>query len=199
MLIRIRMLNEQLTAIEGQDRTWHDRPGPTYAREVVPACVHEVVRGHHLAPRDRVLALLPFYAGLCIAEAVGLDVDDVRFSVRKGTLRVHGKGATLRELPIHPPLRTDLQFSSRLLQDYPAYPTCSFRRAPHRCCGATVAECQWVPTGDVSDRRVRRRRCYLSSVWILERARTPIIPARWAFPLSRHDQHTTFILRWIQA
>jgi hypothetical protein len=63
----------------------------------------------HPAPRDRVLALLPFYAGLRIAEAVGLDLDDVRLSARKGTLRVHGKGSTLRELPIHSQLRTDLQ------------------------------------------------------------------------------------------
>jgi integrase/recombinase XerC len=33
----------------------------------------------------------------------------VRLSGRKGTLRVHGKAATLRELPIHPQLRSDLQ------------------------------------------------------------------------------------------
>jgi len=63
----------------------------------------------HPAPRDRVLALLPFYAGLRVAEAVGLDLGDVRLSARKGILRVHGKGATLRELPIHPQLRADLQ------------------------------------------------------------------------------------------
>jgi integrase/recombinase XerC len=66
-----------------------------------------------------VLALLPFYAGLRIAEAVGLDVDDVRLSARKGTLRVHGKGDTLRELPIHLQLRTDLQLG---LDERPKWP-----------------------------------------------------------------------------
>lgn len=71
----------------------------------------------HPAPRDRVLALLPFYAGLRIAEAVGLD--DVRLSARKGTLRVHGKGATLRELPIHPQLRSDLQLWLDKRPDWP--------------------------------------------------------------------------------
>jgi len=40
-------------------------------------------------PRDRVLALIPFYAGLRIGETVALDVDDVRVSARKG-LRVAG-------------------------------------------------------------------------------------------------------------
>ena len=73
----------------------------------------------HPAPRDRVLALLPFYAGLRIAEAVGLDVDDVHLSARQGTLRVHGKGDTLRELPIHPQLRTDLQLWLDERPDWP--------------------------------------------------------------------------------
>jgi integrase/recombinase XerC len=77
----------------------------------------------HSAPRDRVLALLPFYAGLRIAEAVGLDVDDVRLSARKGTLRVHGKRATLRELPIHPQLRTDLQLWLDERPDWPGAQT----------------------------------------------------------------------------
>ena len=77
----------------------------------------------HPTPRDRVLALLPFYAGLRIAEAVGLDIDDVRLSARKGTLRVHGKGATLRELPIHPQLRTDLQLWLNERPDWPGAQT----------------------------------------------------------------------------
>jgi integrase/recombinase XerC len=55
-----------------------------------------------------VLALLPFYAGLRIAETVALDLDDIALSARKGTLRVRGKGATVRELPIHPQLRAEL-------------------------------------------------------------------------------------------
>ena len=62
----------------------------------------------HPAPRDRVLALLPFYAALRIAETVALDLDDIALSARKGTLRVRGKGATVRELPVHPQLRAEL-------------------------------------------------------------------------------------------
>jgi site-specific recombinase XerD len=77
----------------------------------------------HPTPRDRVLALLPFYAGLRIAEAVGLDIDNVHLSARKGTLRVHGKGATLRELPIHPQLRTDLQLWLNERPDWPGAQT----------------------------------------------------------------------------
>ena len=63
----------------------------------------------HPAPRDRVLALLPFYAGLRIAEAIGLDLDDVRLSARKGELRVHSKGEKIRTVPIHPELGADLR------------------------------------------------------------------------------------------
>jgi integrase/recombinase XerC len=58
--------------------------------------------------RDRALALVPFYAGTRIAETVALDLDDVRLSARKGALRVLGKGDRLREVPIHPQLRTAL-------------------------------------------------------------------------------------------
>jgi integrase/recombinase XerC len=59
-------------------------------------------------PRDRAIALVPFYAGTRIAEIVGLDVDDVRLSARKGFLRILGKGEKVREIPIHPELRTAL-------------------------------------------------------------------------------------------
>jgi integrase len=60
------------------------------------------------SPRDRAIALIPFYAGARIAEIVGLDVDDVRLSVRKGVLRIVGKGEQVREIPIHPQLRATL-------------------------------------------------------------------------------------------
>lgn len=51
-------------------------------------------------PRDRALALLPFYAGLRIGEAVGLDVDDIRQSARRALLVVRaGKGDRYREVP----------------------------------------------------------------------------------------------------
>jgi site-specific recombinase XerD len=58
--------------------------------------------------RDRALALVPFYAGTRIGETVGLDVDDVRLSARKGVLRVLGKGQRVREIPVHAQLRTAL-------------------------------------------------------------------------------------------
>jgi len=60
------------------------------------------------SPRDRAIALVPFYAGTRIAEIVGLDTDDVRLSARKGILRIRGKGEKVREIPIHPQLRATL-------------------------------------------------------------------------------------------
>ncbi|MGH7736214.1 MAG: tyrosine-type recombinase/integrase, partial [Gemmatimonadales bacterium] len=51
-------------------------------------------------PRDRLLALLPFYAGLRIGDAVALDVPDIRMSARRGHLIVYGKGGKIREVPI---------------------------------------------------------------------------------------------------
>ncbi|MCA1679581.1 MAG: phage integrase N-terminal SAM-like domain-containing protein [Actinobacteria bacterium] len=48
------------------------------------------------SPRDRAIALVPFYAGTRIAEITRLDVDDVRLSARKGILRILGKGAHTR-------------------------------------------------------------------------------------------------------
>jgi site-specific recombinase XerD len=55
--------------------------------------------------RDRLLARLPFYAGLRISDAVALDLDDVRMSARRGVFRVFGKGGKVREVPIHAELR----------------------------------------------------------------------------------------------
>lgn len=60
------------------------------------------------SPRDKAVALIPYYAGARISEIVGLDVDDVRLSARKGSLRLYGKGEKVREVPIHPPLRAVL-------------------------------------------------------------------------------------------
>jgi integrase/recombinase XerC len=60
------------------------------------------------SPRDTALALVPFYAGARIAETVGLDVDDVALSARKGELRILGKGERVRHVPVHPPLRKAL-------------------------------------------------------------------------------------------
>jgi len=71
------------------------------------------------SPRDRVLALPPVYAGLRVSETVALNTDDLRLSARKGNLRVRGKGTTVRDLPIHPQLRNDLQ---TWLDERPGWP-----------------------------------------------------------------------------
>jgi len=66
---------------------------------------------HEASVRDRVAALLPYYAGLRDSEVVGLDMDDVRLSARKGELRVLGKGrdgGKVRTVPIHAELRSVL-------------------------------------------------------------------------------------------
>lgn len=62
--------------------------------------------------RDQAIGALPYYAGLRISEVVGLDVDDIQLSARKGTLRILGKGrdgGKLREVPIHAELRAVLR------------------------------------------------------------------------------------------
>lgn len=74
------------------------RPAVKFLREVE----------NRASPRDKAVALVPFYAGTRISETVGLDVDDVRLSARKGILRVYGKGEKVREIPIHPSLRAAL-------------------------------------------------------------------------------------------
>jgi len=71
------------------------------------------------SPRDRALALVPFYAGARIAETVALDVDDVRLSARKGILRIYGKGERVREVPIHPELRKALTDWLEERRDWP--------------------------------------------------------------------------------
>jgi site-specific recombinase XerC len=58
--------------------------------------------------RDRLLASLPFYAGLRIGDAIALDVGDIRMSARKGVLIVYGKGGKIREVPTHAQLRGPL-------------------------------------------------------------------------------------------
>jgi hypothetical protein len=64
---------------------------------------------HWLSPRDRVIALLPFYAGLRLGETVALDLADVQLSARKGLITVRsGKGGRYREIPVHAGLREHL-------------------------------------------------------------------------------------------
>jgi site-specific recombinase XerD len=71
------------------------------------------------SPRDRALALTPFYAGTRIAETVALDIDDVRLSARKGILRVYGKREKVREIPLHAKLRDALTDWLQERQDWP--------------------------------------------------------------------------------
>ncbi|MFD0888233.1 tyrosine-type recombinase/integrase, partial [Streptosporangium algeriense] len=62
-------------------------------------------------PRDKAIALLPYYAGLRISEVVGLDVADVYLSADGGELRIRGKGrdsGKIRQLPVHPALHQAL-------------------------------------------------------------------------------------------
>jgi site-specific recombinase XerD len=61
------------------------------------------------SPRDRALAGTLLYAGARIGEVVRLDLDDVRLSARKGTLRLLGKGERPREVQAVPQLRADLR------------------------------------------------------------------------------------------
>jgi integrase/recombinase XerC len=73
----------------------------------------------HRSPRDRALAGIPFYAGARIAETIRLDVDDLHLAARTGVLRIHGSGTRIRDVPVHPTLRTDIQ---RWLQTRPTWP-----------------------------------------------------------------------------
>lgn len=59
--------------------------------------------------RDRAIAHTLYYCGLRVAECVGLDVEDVIVSDRRGRLIVrHGKGGRQREVPVHPVARKSL-------------------------------------------------------------------------------------------
>jgi integrase/recombinase XerC len=58
--------------------------------------------------RNRLIALLPLFAGLHVSEIVALDVGDVRLSAHKGEVHVIGKGEKQRTVPAHPKLREAL-------------------------------------------------------------------------------------------
>ena len=63
-----------------------------------------------LSPRDRVVALLPYYAGLRVGEVVALDTGDVQLSARKGMITVRaGKNRKYREIPVHTSLHEHLK------------------------------------------------------------------------------------------
>jgi integrase/recombinase XerC len=73
----------------------------------------------HPSARDRALAGIPFYAGARIAETVRLDTADLVTSSRTGVLRIHGNGDRVRDVPLHPKLRTDIQL---WLEERPNWP-----------------------------------------------------------------------------
>ncbi len=74
-----------------------------------------------LNPRDRIVALLPYYAGLRLGEVVALDTGDVQLSARKGLITVRaGKGGKYREIPIHADLREHLALW--IIDERPTWP-----------------------------------------------------------------------------
>jgi site-specific recombinase XerD len=74
-----------------------------------------------LSPRDRVVALLPYYAGLRLGEVVALDLDDVQLSARKGLITVRaGKNRKYREVPVHAGLHEHLKLW--INDERPAWP-----------------------------------------------------------------------------
>ena len=74
-----------------------------------------------LNPRDRVVALLPYYAGLRLGETVALNTTDVHLSARKGLIVVRsGKGGSYREIPVHAQLRAELALW--INEERPAWP-----------------------------------------------------------------------------
>jgi site-specific recombinase XerD len=84
---------------QGAPRALSDRDRTRWRRAVERA-----------GPRDKALAYTEFYAGTRGAEALALDVGDVRTSARRGHLVVrYGKGGTYREVPLHPKLRAALE------------------------------------------------------------------------------------------
>ena len=77
-----------------------DRPAQLRWLRAVQACP---------SARDRALADIPFYAGCRIAEVVRVDVGDLDVARPQGILTIRGRGRDrVREVPIHPRLRTDL-------------------------------------------------------------------------------------------
>ncbi len=93
--------------------------GPAEAKQLeIPAAAPRALdqraqirylRAVQASPRDRALALVPFYAGAWISETVALDLEDLRLSARRAILRIYGKGERVCEVPIHPKLREALE------------------------------------------------------------------------------------------
>jgi len=115
---KLSTVNAHLTAIDDLYRHLGLGPAVVKRQEVPPAAPRALTNrartrwlraAQRAAPRAKALAYLGYYAGLRGAEAVALDLGDVRISARKGVLIVrYGKGGRYREVPLHPHLRTAL-------------------------------------------------------------------------------------------
>jgi site-specific recombinase XerD len=113
---KLTTVNAHLTAVDDLYR--HLGLGPAAARrqempKAAPRALSDRNRTRWLRAaqradaRAKALAYIGYYAGLRGAEAIALDLDDVRISARKGVLIVrYGKGGKYREVPLHPQLRT---------------------------------------------------------------------------------------------
>jgi integrase/recombinase XerC len=95
---------------DGNKITRHDIPKRA-PKALEPRAATRYVRAVEAcqSARDRLMALLPLYAGLRVSEVAGLDVDDITMSARKGSIRVVGKGTKVRTVEINAELRPALQ------------------------------------------------------------------------------------------
>lgn len=97
-------------ASNGEKVTRHDIPRRA-PKALEPRARTRYVRAVEACPsaRDRLMALLPLYAGLRVSEVAGLDVDDITMSARKASLRIIGKGTKVRMVPVNAQLRQAIQ------------------------------------------------------------------------------------------
>lgn len=69
-------------------------------RKEVLRIMREVDRSNN--KRDKAILLTCIYAGIRVAEIVALDIDDINFTERQGTIRIRqGKGNKERTIPLH--------------------------------------------------------------------------------------------------
>lgn len=95
---------------DGNKITRHDIPRRA-PKALEPRAATRYVRAVEAcqSARDRLMALLPLYAGLRVSEVAGLDVDDITMSARKGSIRVVGKGTKVRTVEVNAELRPAVQ------------------------------------------------------------------------------------------
>lgn len=95
---------------DGKGITRHDIPRRA-PKALEPRAATRYVRAVEAcqSARDRLMALLPLYAGLRVSEVAGLDVNDITMTARKGTIRVLGKGTKVRTIDVNAELRPAVQ------------------------------------------------------------------------------------------